>query len=178
MFTYLGRFSYARVDRKRTLVGTTYSHDAVHEDIIIQAEDYATGVSTARDYLLVTDAVLENHLVFRVSCSHACRIQVFEGATTSANGTAIRIARLNRKSSKTIATGVFVAPTVTATGDEIPGAWLAGGTGGNAQGGSFAHTDAEWLLKDETKYLFRLTPAAAATVSIQFEFYEVSPYAG
>lgn len=154
------------------LFSAQFAHSAVHRDTIVQAQDYATGVSAARDYLIVAPAGTHPHMVFDVSATANTRVQFFEGATVSANGTAITKARLNRTSETTTVTNIYQGPTVTTTGTELPGGFIAAGTGALASGSVALHDDGEWLLKEDTNYLVRVTPAASAIMSVRFEWYE------
>ncbi len=165
----------AVVDDKGTLVGIAYAHDAVHRDIIVQSTDYVAGVTGTRNYLLRSGDTKENHLVFAVSCSGAARVELYEGATVSSVGTAIPSQRLNRKSAKSTEMLVFHTPTITLDGSRIQTLYNGGsGAGGAQQGGDVsAHQDAEWLLKQSTDYLVRLTFEASSNVGVVFEWYEV-----
>lgn len=166
----------ALVDNNGTTIGITYPHDAVHRDIIVQATDYAAGITGVRNYLLKQGSTKENHLIFGVKCSGAVRVELYEGTTFSSVGTPVPPMRLNRKSVKTTEMLVFHTPTITADGVKIQDIYNGGsGAGGSQNGGDVgAHQDAEWLLKTATDYMVRLTFAASSTVGIVFEWYEVT----
>ena len=149
----------------------SFAHSAVHRDVIMQAYDYAEGV-TVRNYLIKVPEGVFPHLVYSVACEEAAQVQFFEGATVSADGTEIIQARLNRNSSRTIQTGTFHSPTITDDGTELPGGYVPGGNGASNPGATVAlHDDAEWLLKDNTNYIVRIT-ASNSNTAVRFEWYE------
>ena len=165
----------ARIDLTDTIVGITYPHDAVHRDVIVHASDYATTVATARNYLIVPAAGFDAHMVFSVTCNQATRIQVYEATVTTAAGTAITRARLNRNSARAINVAITVGPTITSDGTLLQDAFNGGGgSGANAFGGQVIHDDAEWVMKAGTAYMVRVTPVSSATLGIAFEWYEVA----
>lgn len=149
----------------------SFAHSAVHRDVIIQAQDYVASATT-RDILIKIPADVNPHLVYSVNCSEGARVQFYEGATITGDGTTVLTARLNRNSGKTTQTEIYHTPNISDIGTELPGGFLPGGSGGNAQGGSVAlHTDAEWLLKADTNYIIRVT-ASSSTISTKLEWYE------
>ena len=105
-------------------------------------------------------------------------VQIYEGTTTSADGSALSLFNTNRNSSKTPLTAVYTGPTVSAAGTLIHTAWIpptATGTGLSANGFVQGGTGEEWELQPSTKYLVRLTNNSGATIDFRHEwlFYEI-----
>ena len=103
----------------------------------------------------------------------------YEGATTSADGTALDIENVNRNSSNTPNTDLFAEPTVTDVGTHIFTLWApptSTGTGQSSNGIAGVGQGSEWLLAPSTKYLIVMTNNSGATIdwSYEFSWYELA----
>ena len=100
------------------------------------------------------------------------RVFLYEGTTTSADGSELTWINKNRNSSNSPSTQVFVSPTITDDGTLLKRK-AAPNSGpltvfNQSQGG-------EWVLQPSTKYLIRITNAsgAAREVNITIAMYEI-----
>lgn len=90
-------------------------------------------------------------------------VELYEGTTTSADGTSITPYNNNRNSSNTSSTACYYGPTITDDGTLIE-AFLAPSTKG-----SFGSDGAnEWILKPSTKYMVRITNNTAGAGTSEF----------
>ena len=104
-------------------------------------------------------------------------LDIFEGTTVSADGTAITSHITNRNSSNTPGTLFYHTPTVTDDGTLIHDQWVpptSSGTGGSHDGAD-ASTGEEWLLAPSTNYLIRITNNSGDTIRVWEEilWYEI-----
>lgn len=99
-------------------------------------------------------------------------VHVYEGATASSPGTPNGISNLNRNSANTPSLVITLAPTITVQGTIIDTRMI---TGVKKEGGSgdegYPH---EWILKQGTNYVIRVTNNSGATSDINLTgfFYE------
>lgn len=133
--------------------------------------------SQVLDYLFSTPAANPSvptedfycHFLLNVAFEAEANIVVYEGATTSADGTPVASFCSNRCKDNTPLAGSFIAPTVTDVGVQI--AALKVGSGKLTGGG--ARAENELVMKQGTKYLFRITND---TVSNNWFDYHVNWY--
>jgi len=103
---------------------------------------------------------------------------LYEGVTVSANGTLCPCPNVNRNSSNTGATQIYVDPTVTDTGTLIADHWVpptSTGQGQSQQGVSNASEGEEWIFAPSTKYVKRITNNSGNAVDmyISIVWYEI-----
>jgi hypothetical protein len=149
-------------------------HYTTHLGLYFFFQDYATGIGngSTRDILIITanngKAV---HSRFALATLGGTYV-LYEGATTSANGTAITILNRNRTSANTPTVTAFFSPTVTTTGTQLAVAVL--GSTSKATVDDVLNSDTELILKSNTKYLLRFTSSAGSNISAAgLNFYEV-----
>lgn len=112
------------------------------------------------DVLIVTGTTLEIHLkdvsvnVLKNAASGTTQFQLFEGVTTSNNGTALTIINNNRRSSITPDFTAFHTPTITNIGTQLLG-YLTHNDWETYVAPSYTNTW-EIILKTNTKYILRL----------------------
>lgn len=93
-------------------------------------------------------------------------MQMYEGATFSAAGTAVEMTNHNRNSTKVIPSGVTHTPTITGTGSQLNGPmFVPGGKGGTSSGGTGGFAE-EFILKPSTVYLLRVTNVSGVNQAI------------
>jgi hypothetical protein len=130
-----------------THAGATFSNSDT--DTVLQA--------TFKDFLIITPAVSESHLItFHMTSTQAnAEVVIYEAPTTTANGTALTLFNKNRKSAKTAETLIYQDPTVTggSEGTQLDHDLIVGGKQGG--GLDFSETGEEWVLAANTKYLIR-----------------------
>jgi len=154
-----------------------YAHHEVHAGSHYYIKNWydIAGSGTVKEFILTTpDSTKEVHLLTAFNTEAEFTLSAFEGVTTSDDGDAITPINNNRNSSKTSVLSTFEDPTVTNDGDAI---WtIKMGSGGNKSTGE-RRGDAEIILKQNTKYLFRITKNATGTdwVDINLKWYEHTP---
>lgn len=151
----------------------TYSHAALHagEHYYIKGTEEIIKDS-AKEILIVTpDTASWAHMTIGVeTLDSTIIIELFEGTTTSADGSEITANNRNRNVSDNNSTVIYDTPTITADGTLLHTIRLGSGktTGGGARDSE------EIILKQNTKYLLRITePNVANThVNWNFDWYE------
>lgn len=157
-------------------------HYQIHEGKVFYITRYVSSVSNgaSSDILMAVPASLYPHLrAYIVTANDApMRVFLYEGATTSDDGTGMTGYNLNRNSANTASTVVTHSPTVTGTGTLLDIS-LIPDTGGGlfSPGGGAGSSDlpTEWILKPSTKYLIRVTNDSGSATAVDFQifWYEV-----
>lgn len=139
-------------------------HHEIHEGESFTAHaGWASVASGTSKYLRISvDSVTYPHATFAGSASGAYTVEVFEGGTTSANGTAVPVYNRNRNSSKTGGLTITYDPTVTGDGNRLGLLYGGGGAGATRVGGSDRAAQ-EFILKPSTLYLLKITSGATGT---------------
>jgi hypothetical protein len=158
-------------------------HRMTHDGFVYHTSGKVTGMVDANvdDFLLEVPALTFPHFQrWRFGFGRGdIDIQVYEGTTTSDDGTEITaIYNTNRNSANTPDLNIFSAPTVTDVGTLVHTTWMVPtSTGvGLSSAGLVGETNGEeWVLKPSTKYLIRVTNNSGATVSYAYEalWYEI-----
>lgn len=167
--------NYEQDETSGTLIAIDYVHHEVHEGITFHAERLETAVNNnvSLDVLLVTGAK-ECHAVFGPSAGGSCYVFLYEGTTTSNNGTALSLYNMRRSKSNVPASLAYYAPTVVALGPALVSRYLPGGTSNQTRVGGGVRTGTEWIQRANTRYLFRITNVSGSAIAIgsAVEFYE------
>ncbi len=157
-------------------------HRMGHDGFTYHASGKVAGMIDANvdDFLLVTPAAPEIHLQrFRLTVGRGdIDVLVYEGTTTSADGSALAELNTNRNSANTPGGVLTFAPTVTDEGALIHTGWIAPtatGTGLSSEGITSDTGGEEWLLAPSTKYLFRITNNSGATIDYRWEYLWYEP---
>lgn len=147
-----------------------YAHHEIHA-----GSHYKAGYGVINQSLVTDDTVTLlfvtpntttwAHWELTAQATGFCRIDVYTGTTTSADGTAVTIWNRNQNSTNTPGVVVKHTPTVTSDGTKMVTKFI-GGTGFKADVGGEARGDSEFILKQNTKYLIRAT-ALDDNISIQ-----------
>lgn len=167
---------HAYVDGKNNALVTM---DEIHAKIH-KAELFTASAATS----LAGDGILEQlirvpsgatHMRFLGTVAHQMRAQLFEGPTTTADGTPLPAFNRNRFASDTTLTEIYLGPTVTVDGTTLMDFFIPGGNKQTASGGQGSSFE-EWILSPGD-YLVRISnnivnPAAAGWISIVLDFYE------
>lgn len=152
----------ARQDRSTgAMACIDYEHLEIHAGDHYFIKDWSDIAGSATvDFLVVTPNTTKwAHMVIEFSFEAEANITVYEGATTSANGTAITINNRQRNSVNTAGVTAFTGPTVITTGTSI--ARYKAGAGKSA--GGEVRAAAELILKQDTKYLIRVVNDTVTT---------------
>ena len=119
------------------------------------------------DWLIVTGAA-DAWVGLEIKSVGTFEISMFEGTTTSADGTVQTNFNVKRSdTTTTINTLVYHAPTVTADGTELPGSLEQGGEKGKVIP---TGADGKLLLKASTKYLLTFLNTSGAATDMQFSW--------
>jgi len=150
-------------------------HQRVHQGLYFTADRTVLGTlgNNATIEILLQVGALEIHLREFANASADATLEIFEGPTFSAAGTALPIINKNRRSSIVSTCTATHTPTTSDDGTELDTLYMPGGSGGNASGAS-ASFEVEWLLAANTNYLIRLTNVDGANQSghLHLEWYE------
>lgn len=117
------------------------------------------GVAGVLDVLLITPTTAECHFTLEFISNGEYKGELYEAATTSANGSAVAVYNRNRNSATTSTMAVYTGPTVTATGTTLIYQMLIGS--GKTSGTERSSSEFE-MKTGGTKYLLRLTSAVAS----------------
>ena len=142
-------------------------HHKVHEGRFFSGGYYNAALANGAtlDILIQGGSLQSTHTVFGLTSGAECTVQIFEDVTFSSAGTAITMSNHNRSSTKVVSGTFTHSPTITSTGNQINGtAYVAGGNGGNASGGTFAGFTTEFLLDKTKNYLLRVTNVSGGTI--------------
>lgn len=146
-------------------------HARIHLQQHYNANDSAVITSgNNKDYLLITpNTTTRCHFIFSVETDGKATVLLNESAITSANGTGLTAYNNDRNSANVATLSIYEDPTVTGAGTTIL-PFLVGSSqkaGGNNRG------EEEFILKQNTKYLLRITAAANLDAVVKLNWYEV-----
>lgn len=155
-------------------------HRMIHDGFMYSIEhsqgNVANGASL--DILLSVPAVTFPHLRqigVRVEDT-PCTLFFYEDVETSNDGSSLSVYNRNRNSSNTPSTVATVGPTVSDTGTELEQRLLPTSGGFFSVAGVAAEGfSEEWVLKPDTKYLWRVTNNAGSAIDITVDilWYEI-----
>lgn len=152
-------------------------HHKIHEGDHYVTVDYDNDVDIAgpKYWHIKAPASGYIHLAWRLKSSFNGTVEFFESPTTSADGTALTPRNSDRNSSATATLQAFYDPTVSVAGTRLD-VDVIGSDGVNPVGadGGDLHRESEWILKQNTSYLFKFTASTDnARVTIHLSHYEV-----
>lgn len=139
----------------------------------------ALGNGADQDFLLAVPALTFPHLQrFSISVEAGdVDILLYEGTTTSDDGTPDGELNVNRNSANTPGSVLSLTPTVTGVGTLLHTSWIppTGAGVGSSAGVLDVTLGEEWVLKPSTKYLFRVTNNSGGSIDLRYEFvwYEI-----
>jgi len=170
--------------RKARLDTTTHAQniiDYAHHEVHAGSHyNFSTGIvdlddGASKDYILtVPNNQKWPHMLFNIEGALFTRIQAFED-TTHATGVAHRISNNNRNSLNIAGLKISDSSGNASNGTEIfhTSFGISTGPGGKIAGGGGARGDAEWILKQDTKYLLKITSLTDDNnISCVLEWYE------
>ena len=166
-----------RHDKHGVDVWLDWIHHKVHHGELFTMSDIDTDVDilVPKEYLFVPKDD-EVDIVFSVFSNKGLLIELFEGVTTSADGTPITAFNHNRIHSQRVhKMEIFIDPTVTVDGTRLSVIKIGDVAQGNRTIVGEARPGAELKLAPDIKYLIRMTADADdTTVNISASFYEVN----
>jgi len=181
----LGNSFISQVDARAYLTGLISSeivsinsvHDNIHKGLFFTGGHYIASLANDASLdLLIQNGATNTHMDFYESVGGDSIIMLYEGVTFSNAGTDVTVSNHNRKSANAFIGTITHTPTITGLGNQINSTvFSAGGTGGNAQGGSFDGFSNEFVLKENTNYLLRATNVSgqARKASMKVSFYQL-----
>lgn len=154
------------------LVTIEYEHFQIHEGFmftVLEVTDLTNGA--VRDLLVVSpNTTTWAHLVWEIEHELETSIQFYYDTTYSAIGTEVGSYNRNGNSPNVATTLVYHTPTITDVGTLI--ATIQQGDGKKAGGAD--RLSNEFVLKQNTVYLVRITNLTASNnlISVKFNWYE------
>lgn len=139
----------------RSIQIVDYAHHEIHEGdhYFIKGWMDLTNAQVF-DFLATTPNTLKwAHMIVAFSSEAESHITIYEGTTTSADGTAVTAVNRDRNSTNTAALVVTHTPTVTNVGTQIASYKM----GSMQKAGGEVRGNNELVLKQNTKYLIRIT---------------------
>jgi len=147
--------------------GASVVIDFAHHELHEGDHYYATGTTTlgigeVLNILIVTPNTTKwAHLEGQIGTSGTATVGFYEGSTTSAAGSAVTEFNRNRNSANTAAVVVTTGPTITGDGTLI----FTAQSGAGQRVGGDVRAQNEFILKQNTKYILRVTSAVATNVT-------------
>lgn len=132
-----------------------YAHHEIHEGDHYFVKGWMD-LTNAQvfDFLATTPDTLKwAHMLVAFSSESEAHVTIYEGTTTSADGTAVTAVNRNRNSTNTAGLVVTHTPTITDVGTQI----VSYKMGSMQKSGGEARGNNELILKQNTKYLIRIT---------------------
>jgi hypothetical protein len=158
------------------------THRMSHDGFMHHVSGKQTGLANAAsaEFIMVVPADVYPHIT-RVELDVGAGdvdLIMFEGTTTSANGTALTSKTTNRNSVHTPGAVCYGGPTITGDGTEFHRVWAPPTSAGvgNKIGIMNIALGEEWVLAPSTTYMFRITNNSGGAISFGYEFvwYEIA----
>lgn len=149
-----------------------YEHHEIHSGssfVVADCTDLGNGAS--RELLIVTPNTAKwAHLLVKIITESEAHWYLYEDATTSSDGTGLTEVNRNRNSATTATAVVTHTPTLTGDGTLIYQEHYGSGRGNGGEN----RGESEFVLKQNAKYLVRLTNATTSAnyVTIVLDWYE------
>jgi hypothetical protein len=173
----IGKQKYPHAEMKgggvNAIKGIDYAHHEIHAGSSFSAwfhEDKSIG--TNMDLLVVVpNTTAWPHMIFSVENESEADLLLYESVSNTSNGTVTTVYNNNRNKSLVTTAGVLVFsyPTAVTVGTTSIFGWHSGS--GKGAGGSVRGED-EIILKQNTKYLLRITATAAGWLAAKLHWYE------
>jgi hypothetical protein len=148
---------------------TEIIHRRIHQGLSFAADvsNQALGAAGVINILIQVGSK-NSHMRFTSAVGDTCSLQLFEGTTFSAAGSAVTVSNRNRASGVTALTTITTAPTITLDGSSL-------GFVVQPANVVLEASQLEWVLLANQDYLLRLTnvSASAAAVTVNLNFYEL-----
>lgn len=143
-----------------------YTHHKVHEGKFFSGAYYNSSVANGAtiEILIQVGSTSTFHMKFAATAGGDSTVQLYEGTTFSAAGTAVTMSNHNRASANSFSGTITHTPTLTLAGTQINGTgYVTGGDKHTGSGGEFGFNN-EFVLSKSTNYLLRLTNNSGSAV--------------
>lgn len=138
-----------------------FHHHTHAGEAFISGDLIDLGNGAIRDILIVTpNTTYWAHMFITITTESETDLKVYEGTTASNNGTAITAFNKDRNSTSVATTLIFHTPTVAPGSEGVMLPPMHWGSGKGVGGGE--RSSEEWVLKQNTKYLLRITNATTS----------------
>jgi hypothetical protein len=148
-----------------SVVSIDPAHDQVHRGQSFLTYDYKELPNGAvGDYIFKVPAMYPKqvHFVLQAENTLEALYQFYEGTTVSAYGVEMPSFNRNRNSSKVALMKLYVGPSITSVGTLL----FQAKVGLDKSYGGTVRSEQEFVLKDNTNYLLRVTNQASGTNTI------------
>lgn len=163
---------FVRMDAStNTLQTIEYEHHEIHEGshyFICNNDTFSNGASS--DFALITPNTTNwTHMVFEIEGSFAVNLDIYEDSDFDGDGSAVSSFNNNRNRVNTTGMTITRDPTVNSDGNLI----FSSVKGANKVSGIILRSR-EIILKQNTKYIFRITNGSTSNNNISWcaEWYE------
>lgn len=174
------------IDRNRTpahiddtlghLAAIETTHTQLHQGTVYCVDHIEAGLADAATVEVLIRVPAEGlfHTRFSGACGGDATLYLFEGPTVTSAGTGMTAVNRHRISTNISTLSLFHTPSTSSDGVLLGRAFVPGGTVGNSVGGS-GDIPEEWVLNNDTDYLFRVTNNAGNAKTTQgiMTWYEV-----
>ena len=166
-------------DNTGALLQIGYEHHEIHQGTHFYVCGFETlGDEDNADFSFVTPYTLKQvHMTFYISGTSETQLLVYEDSLFT-GGTNVTVFNNNRNSTKISNSSINMNPTINDTGNLIlsESSGKAGTTPSRANFGSLISRERELVLKEGTKYLFRIKSKDSDNIiSYCAEWYEHTP---
>lgn len=170
-----GAFDYATIDDvTHGAIAISHEHHEIHEGKTFRFYDAITLNSAAtQDYLITTpNTTLWSHFTFSIEGVAITSYVLYEGADRA--GTAAQTPwNANRNSAATPTTAVHKGTSGGTTDGSALVSYASGSASNQSKGAANSDHQNEIILKQNTKYLLRVTSGTAGNlVNVAFNWYE------
>lgn len=166
----------ARIDTAtHTMQSIDYTHHKLQAGDHFMYTDSVTLGAESQDYLITTpDTTKWAHMIFMMDGSAITQFRLYEGADRIGT-TDQTLGNSNRNSSSTPGLTIHKGQSGGSTDGTLIHQYKGGSATNQARSGTGSRNDEEIVLKQNTKYILRVTGFAADTLcNIKLEWYEHS----
>jgi hypothetical protein len=160
-----------------------FDHHQIHEGEAWHCDVYIANLNSAanRDIvftvpnLTITNAIIQcPHFRYEVSVNDLCNVFFYEAPTVTAEtGTPLTAVNFERNGTYTAGVTILDAPTITNVGTQIDAEYFMTASTTQSKISNSGNSPHEFVLKNNTKYLFRVTSGAAGCdIHVDFTWYE------
>jgi len=158
-------------------IGIGYPHYEVHNgNTYFYSKTFTVNPSATANVFMSLGTTKYNHFVFEVASEAKSEVILYEGAGTTVFNTTVTPVNMNRASTNTTQTDVYINTNITTTGSQLANELIPGGGNLKSHVGGDVRSDTEWILKKNTKYRLQVENQITTTkqIFVGIEYYEES----